>query len=198
MCIRDSSRSSNHQHSFGNLASKTLEFLGILEELDEFPNLLFGFTHACHILESHLFGFHLHLLRLALAKTHCPASSHAHLLTEEKVKDQQNKKDWQQPKQHTAEYLNRITAISEKYMHLRKPPQKGMVMPALTDKQRGFQEQLKMVRLMEAQMRQAYELSLKPPPAPVIVINNEDKVLKAEELQVANAAQKQRIEQLEA
>ena len=44
----------DHQHALRNAAAELLEFLRVLEELDEFPDLFLGLLDAGHVLEGDL------------------------------------------------------------------------------------------------------------------------------------------------
>ena len=81
-----------HEDTFGDVAAQLLEFLGILEKLHQLGNLLLGFIHPSHLFEGDFIFVHREQFGPAFAKTHCSATRHFDLLTEEKINQPQKEK----------------------------------------------------------------------------------------------------------
>lgn len=83
----------DQQHAAWNTAAKTLEFLRIAQEFDDFLEILFGFVDAGDILERDATMSLCQKLRLRLAEAHGAARPALHLAHEEQpdTKDQQHR-----------------------------------------------------------------------------------------------------------
>src|SRR5581483_8865513 len=51
-------RMADQQNAFGNATAELLEFLGFAQELNDFPQLFFGFIHASYVFEGNLLLLH--------------------------------------------------------------------------------------------------------------------------------------------
>ena len=76
-------RRADHEHALGDFAAEALEFLGILEKLDDLPDFFLGLITTGHVLEGDLVAVLIQKLRTAFAEAESPAASHLHLLTDE-------------------------------------------------------------------------------------------------------------------
>src|SRR5229473_8024344 len=75
----------HQQHALRNASAELLEFLRLLEELDDLLQLLLGLVHARHVLERDLLLRARRELRLALAERQRLVAAALHLAHEEDV-----------------------------------------------------------------------------------------------------------------
>ena len=87
----------DHQDAFGNAPAEFLKFLRVLQEFDQFGNLLLGFLNAGHVLESDLVLFLVQHAGAAFAETHRAFAGHFDLAENEEVQGGQNQ-DERQPR----------------------------------------------------------------------------------------------------
>ena len=73
----------HQQHAFGDLAAQALEFLRVLEELDDFFQFLLGLVNARHVFKGDAAGLFRQQAGAAFAKAHGLAPARLHLAHEE-------------------------------------------------------------------------------------------------------------------
>ena len=78
-------RRAHHQDALGNAAAEFLKFFRVLEEFDQFGNLLLGFLDAGDVLEGDLVFFLVQHAGAAFAKAHGAFAGHFDLAEDEKV-----------------------------------------------------------------------------------------------------------------
>ena len=87
-------RRADEQHALGDPSADARVFLRVLQELDDFPQLVFGFIHARHIPEPHLHVVVGVDLRLAARERHDAAFGAAHAPEEEAPQpDEEDERD---------------------------------------------------------------------------------------------------------
>ena len=86
-------RRADHQDALGNLAAKLLEFFWILEEVDQFGDLLAGFIDTGHVLEGDFVLLPVEHAGLALAEVHRAPAGAADLPYEHKPDEQKDNQD---------------------------------------------------------------------------------------------------------
>ena len=84
----------NHQDALGDLAAKFLEFFWILQEVDQFGDLLAGFIDTGHVLEGGFVFLLVEHAGLALAEVHRAAARTSDLPDEYKPDEHKNDQDW--------------------------------------------------------------------------------------------------------
>ena len=77
------SRRADEQHAFRNAAAQFLEFLGLLQEVDDFLQLFLGFLNAGDIFKCHLLLMRRQQPRPALAERQGFVAAALHLAHEE-------------------------------------------------------------------------------------------------------------------
>ena len=95
----------DHEDTLGDASPEILELLGILEEVDEFADLVLGLVTTRHVLERDpvlLLGHHL---GLALAEVHRAPASHLNLRAEEEVENQKEEGDRQDVQEGRGEHV---------------------------------------------------------------------------------------------
>ena len=98
------SRRPEQQHAFGNARAQRLIFLGVLQEVDDLAELLFGLVDAGDVGESHLGTVLAHHLRARAPerKRLAPAALRLAQYKEEQRRDQQQRCDTDQARDQTA------------------------------------------------------------------------------------------------
>ena len=86
----------NHQHALWNRSAKLLKLTWVLEEIDDFKQLLFRFLNAGDIFEGHFVAIHREQARLAFAKRHRTTARRFHLLAEKEEQHTDHQQKWQE------------------------------------------------------------------------------------------------------
>src|SRR5262249_31413593 len=82
----------DQKDALGNAAAELLEFLRVLEELDDFLKLFLGFVGACHVFEGGFLLLSREEARAGLAETESLVAASLHLAHEEQAKADEKKK----------------------------------------------------------------------------------------------------------
>ena len=90
----------DHQDTLRNVTAEFLKTFRVFEELNNLLHFLLRLLHTGHVLERHFVLIARQHARLALSEIHRALASHAQLLAEEEIQQQQDESDGQEIEQH--------------------------------------------------------------------------------------------------